>query len=74
VFESPVGRLVSPTELLARHRRALAEALAPVHAEGGVHGSVAASVLLEDHGPTLLIAGRQPPDDATPADDLAALG
>jgi serine/threonine-protein kinase len=38
----------------------LRRALAPLHAEGMTHGSLTDSIVLEEHGPTLLVAGRSP--------------
>jgi hypothetical protein len=38
----------------------LLDVLAPLHALGIAHGSVGESVVLEEHGPTLLVAGRSP--------------
>jgi hypothetical protein len=46
--------------------------LAPLHAAGIVHGSVAQSVVIEDHGPALLVAGRRP-SKITVEDELREL-
>jgi hypothetical protein len=71
VFEAVSGRAPSGKLAPAEVAR-LAAALAPLHAEGLAHGAIQSSVVLEEPGLTLLVAGRQP-TDATPADDRAAL-
>jgi serine/threonine-protein kinase len=60
VYEALTGRTPRPPRLSAREHELLARALAPLHAAGLAHGSVATSVVFEDHGPALLTAGRRP--------------
>jgi hypothetical protein len=56
---------------LGRLRRVLHR----LHAEGAAHGSVSTSIVTEEHGPTLLVAGRGPTARTALDDDreLAAL-
>ena len=75
VFEAVNGATPRPAGLDAGARARLDRALAPLHAEGIAHGSPAASIVIEEHGPTLLVAGRAP-HASSPDDDrreLAAL-
>jgi hypothetical protein len=58
--------------LSAPERAALERVLGPLHASGIAHGQVATSLVVEESGPTLLVAGRGP-TGATPEDDRAAL-
>jgi serine/threonine-protein kinase len=60
VYEALTGRTPRPPRLSAREHDLLARALAPLHAAGIAHGSVTSSIVLEDHGPALLTAGRRP--------------
>ncbi|HEY2744584.1 MAG TPA: serine/threonine-protein kinase, partial [Polyangia bacterium] len=60
VYEALTGRTPRPPSLSRREHALLARALAPLHAAGIAHGSVAQSIVLEDHGPALLTAGRRP--------------
>jgi eukaryotic-like serine/threonine-protein kinase len=60
VYEALAGRTPRPPRLTARDHQLLERALAPLHAAGVAHGSVATSVVFEDHGPALLTAGRRP--------------
>jgi hypothetical protein len=60
VYEAVTGRTPRPAALGRRDHALLVRALAPLHAAGVVHGSVAESVVVEDHGPALLTAGRRP--------------
>ncbi len=60
VYEALTGRTPRPPSLSRRDHALLARALAPLHAAGIAHGSVAQSIVLEDHGPALLTAGRRP--------------
>ncbi|HEX6837636.1 MAG TPA: serine/threonine-protein kinase, partial [Polyangia bacterium] len=60
VYEALTGRTPRPPRLTAREEALLERALAPLHAAGIAHGSVATSIVLEDHGPALLTAGRRP--------------
>jgi hypothetical protein len=70
VYEAVVGpRVAAP--LREQARAAVLRALAPIHALGVAHGSVAASLLIDELGPTLLVAGRGP--SGAPADDVAEL-
>jgi tetratricopeptide (TPR) repeat protein len=60
VYEALTGK-TPRRPLLTRHEHALLlHALGPLHAAGIVHGSVAHSLVIEDHGPALLVAGRRP--------------
>ncbi|HUS65644.1 MAG TPA: protein kinase [Kofleriaceae bacterium] len=67
VFEAIIGPTPRPPELSPPALERLRRALAPLHADGLAHGSLADSIVLEEHGPTLLVAGRRPtaksPDD-----------
>lgn len=60
VYEALAGRTPRPPSLTRREHELLARALAPLHAAGIAHGSVATSIIFEDHGPALLTAGRRP--------------
>jgi eukaryotic-like serine/threonine-protein kinase len=60
VYEALAGRTPRPPSLTRRDHQLLARALAPLHAAGIAHGSVATSIVFEDHGPALLTAGRRP--------------
>ena len=60
VYEALTGRTPRPPSLTRAEHALLARALAPLHAAGIAHGSVATSLVLEDHGPALLTAGRRP--------------
>jgi hypothetical protein len=60
VYEALTGKTPRPPSLTRRQHQLLLRALAPLHAAGIVHGSVATSVVFEDHGPALLTAGRRP--------------
>jgi serine/threonine-protein kinase len=68
VFEAVSGRPLAPHDLPAPDRARLLEALEPLHASGHAHGAIATSVVREDFGPTLLVAGRRP-SSRTPAED-----
>jgi serine/threonine-protein kinase len=70
VFEAVSGP--APLALDGKWRPALERALSPLHAAGVAHGSIAASLVMEEHGPTLLVAGRRP-TGAEPDADRAAL-
>jgi hypothetical protein len=74
VFEAVNGRPVNAAarSLSDGQRAQLRAALAPLHATGTAHGALASSLVLEESGPTILVAGRAP-TGASPADDLAAL-
>jgi serine/threonine-protein kinase len=71
VYEAVTGPAPSGS-LAPAALAALTRTLAPLHASGVAHGQVPTSIVLEDAGPTLLVAGRRPLA-ATPDDDLAAL-
>ena len=60
VYEALTGRTPRPPRLTPREYQLLLRALAPLHAAGITHGSVAQSIVFEDHGPALLTAGRRP--------------
>jgi serine/threonine-protein kinase len=60
VYEAVTGRTPRPPRLGRRDYDRLLRALAPLHAAGVAHGSVAEAIVLEDHGPALLTAGRRP--------------
>ncbi len=72
---SPLGAGNGSEALEPDEARQLEWALAPVHAEGIAHGAVLRSVVREETGPTLLVAGRAPSGSAPEADlaDLARL-
>jgi serine/threonine protein kinase len=70
IYEAIVGP--PPAQLDERGRAQLRAALQPLHDAGVAHGAVPESLLLDETGPVLLVAGRAP-HDAHPADDLAAL-
>jgi eukaryotic-like serine/threonine-protein kinase len=74
VYEAVSGRPVAPAALDARGRARLRAALGPLHDAGVAHGAIATSIVLEDWGPTLVVAGRRPTDGASPERDRAALG
>ena len=73
VYEALTGRTPRPPSLSRREHALLVRALAPLHAAGIVHGSVATSIVIEDHGPALLTAGRHPAQ-TTVEEELRALG
>ncbi|HEX8953799.1 MAG TPA: serine/threonine-protein kinase, partial [Polyangia bacterium] len=73
VYEALTGRTPRPPSLTAREHRLLLRALAPLHAAGLAHGSVASSIVFEDHGPALLTAGRRP-SGITVEEELRELG
>ena len=73
VYEALAGRTPRPPSLTAREHALLARALAPLHAAGIAHGSVASSIVFEDHGPALLTAGRRP-SAITVEEELRQLG
>jgi eukaryotic-like serine/threonine-protein kinase len=60
VYEALTGKTPRPPSLTRAEHALLLRALAPLHAAGVAHGSVATSIVLEDHGPALLTAGRRP--------------
>jgi eukaryotic-like serine/threonine-protein kinase len=60
VYEALTGKTPRRPLLTKREHALLLRALAPLHAAGIVHGSIAHSVVIEDHGPALLVAGRRP--------------
>lgn len=67
---SPLSSVTEASVALAPDEaRRLARALAPVHAEGIAHGAVLSSVVREETGPTLLVAGRAPSGGSRAADD-----
>jgi serine/threonine-protein kinase len=70
VYEAVAGARVE--RLPAGAAKLLERALAPLHAAGFAHGSPAQSLILEEHGPTLLVAGRSP-TALTPADEQLLL-
>jgi hypothetical protein len=60
-YEEPIGH--KPTDidpLSVEHESLLQKTLTAIHRSGCTHGSVAASVLIERHGPILLVAGQGP--------------
>jgi serine/threonine-protein kinase len=74
VYEAHVGAPAAPASVPRDSLLAVERALAALHAHGGSHGSVASSVIVEDWGSVLLVAGRAP--SGTPDNDrveLAAL-
>ena len=84
VYEAPAGTNAAeafvdqPLRARAAIRllKRLAQALAPLHETGDVHGALEATrVLLDDHdmNPTVLVAGLGPAADTRPADDVAAV-
>jgi hypothetical protein len=72
VYEALAGKTPRPPRLSAAEHAMLVRALAPLHAAGIAHGSVAASIVIEDHGPALLTAGRRP-SGITVEDELREL-
>ncbi|MDB4964892.1 MAG: serine/threonine protein kinase [Myxococcales bacterium] len=73
VYEALAGKTPRPPRLSVAEHALLVRALAPLHAAGVAHGSVATSIVLEDHGPALLTAGRRPSPTSI-EDELSALG
>jgi hypothetical protein len=77
VCEAPVGAPFAPVAGMdrvaaARFAIAVCRALAGAHGEGVAHGDLARAVLVEEAGPTLLVAGYGP-TGRSPTDDLADL-
>jgi len=67
-YEEPVGMHPSAeAPLTAHHAAILEQTLTAIHQAAEVHGSVAGSILIEKHGPLLLIAGRGPLSWSEPA-------
>jgi serine/threonine-protein kinase len=61
IYEAPRGHLLQPGEALRGEERAVLErVLRGLAQEGGAHGAVAGSVLREESGVLLLVAGRGP--------------
>jgi hypothetical protein len=60
VFEAIAGATPRPLVLTPVQAVVLRRALAPLHRAGVAHGSIGDSVVLETHGPVLLLAGRAP--------------
>jgi eukaryotic-like serine/threonine-protein kinase len=77
VYEAPVGPPLGWVDRRAAARVALGlcRALAGPHAEGLAHGALAGAILVEETGPTLLVAGRAALTmlDRSPGDDLVEL-
>jgi serine/threonine-protein kinase len=73
VFEAVSGRAAAPADLDAAARARLLAALDELHQAGRAHGSLAASLLRDDYGATIVVAGRRPRRAASPDDDRAAL-
>jgi tetratricopeptide (TPR) repeat protein len=73
VYEAVAGRTPRPPTLTAHEEALLLRALAPLHAAGIAHGNIADAIVLEEHGPALLIAGHRPGGAATVDDDRAQL-
>ncbi len=60
-YEEPIGMRPSAEAPLSAHDLAIVEqTLTAIHQAAEVHGSVGDSILIEKHGPLLLIAGRGP--------------
>lgn len=60
-YEEPIGH--KPTDrapLSVEHASLIQKTLTAIHRSGCTHGSVAESVLVEKHGPILLVAGQGP--------------
>jgi serine/threonine-protein kinase len=71
VYEAVTGTpLARGRRFTAAERSQLERALAPVHAAGLAHGSLAESLILDEHGPTVRVSGRAP-GPITPADERA---
>jgi tetratricopeptide (TPR) repeat protein len=71
IYEAVLGP--SPTEKLDDHARAcLRAALRPLHDAGVAHGALADSLVMDEGGPTILVAGHGP-GSGTPTDDLMAI-
>jgi hypothetical protein len=72
IYEAILGAAPSGP-LDGRTRQLLQRTLKPLHDAGVAHGSLASSLLLDEGGATLLVAGRGPQAGAAPSGDLAAL-
>jgi serine/threonine-protein kinase len=75
VYEAPLGAPPGRLDRAGAARLVLetCRALAGPHADGVAHGAIDGSLVFEEPGPTLLVAGRAPADGATPAGDLTEL-
>jgi serine/threonine-protein kinase len=74
VYEAPLGPPCGWVDRPGAGRLVLGicRALAGPHGEGVAHGALAESIVVEETGPTLLVAGRGP-RDRSPGDDLVEL-
>jgi serine/threonine-protein kinase len=72
VYEALAGRTPRPPRISRAEHALLERALAPLHAAGVAHGSITTSLVIEDHGPALLTAGRRP-SGVTVEDDVREL-
>src|SRR5947209_3477759 len=74
VYEAPLGSSCGWSDRAGAARLVLGicRALAGPHGEGVAHGALADSLVVEETGPTLLVAGRAP-RDRSPGDDLVEL-
>jgi hypothetical protein len=71
IYEAILGP--PPSQKLDERTRArLMKTLRPLHDAGVAHGALAGSLVTDEGGATLLVAGRRPLA-ASPATDLAAL-
>ena len=71
IYEAVLGPPVTG-KLDEAARARLLSTLKPLHDTGAAHGAVASSLVVDEGGPTLLVAGRAP-TAASPEDDLRAL-
>src|SRR4030095_7748881 len=60
VYEALAGRTPRPARLSGGEHALLFRAPGPLPAVGVTHGSVGGALVIEDHGPALLVAGRGP--------------
>lgn len=81
-YEEPIGyRPSEKAPLSVAHESLLRKTLSAIHRSGVTHGTVSSSVLVEKHGPLLLVAGQGPlvapqaafGSDQAAGDDLAQL-
>ncbi len=79
VYEAPLGPGAGWVDRAAAARLVLGvcRALAGPHGDGVAHGALAGAIVVEESGPTVLVAGRGPADaalrDRSPGDDLVEL-
>lgn len=69
VYEALSGRSPISPSLTPAAGALLARALEPLHQLGLTHGSISDSLLFEQHGPVLLLAGRRPTPKSVPEEE-----